>query len=138
MNNYAPTLSAHLHVGLNCSNFLVENSNFINGSSREYSNVAVTAINSTVINCTFINNSVMNDYGVQVTGGGLQIGKSQNTTNLGSVINCIFINNSAISNSSTAHAGALCFRPGIKVFNTTFINNYCNNVGGATSLHADG
>ena len=137
-DNYASTLSAHLLVGLNCSTFLVENSNFINGSSGEYSNVAVTAINSTVKNCTFIDNVVENDYGAQVSGGGLQIGQSVSSINIGSVIDCVFINNSAISNSTGSHAGALCFRPGIKVFNTTFIDNYCNRIGGATTLHSDG
>ncbi len=136
-NNHANTLDAHLLVDENCTNFLVENSSFINGSSFEYSNVAVIARNSTVRNCTFINNVVENDYGVPVTGGGLQIGQYPDMINEGSVINCVFINNSAISNSG-AHAGALCFRPGIKVFNSTFISNYCNNIGGATTLHADG
>ncbi len=137
-NNNASTFCAHIYVTSNCTNFLLENSNFYNGFSYKSSNAAITANNATVRNCTFINNTVYNNDGFQACGAGLQIGFSENTTNIGTVENCLFINNSAISNNETTHAGAFCFRPGIKVLNSTFINNYCNRVGGATTLHSDG
>ncbi|MBO7518173.1 MAG: DUF11 domain-containing protein, partial [Methanobrevibacter sp.] len=116
----------------------MENSNFYNGFSSEYTCAGVKAANSIVKNCSFINNTVKNENDNGATGAGLQIGQTIDRINVGSVINCQFINNSAVSNVGGAHAGALCFRPGIKVYNSTFINNYCNKYGGATTLHADG
>ena len=136
-DNYAD-VNSHLRVYPNCTNFALENSNFYNGYCLNYTNVAINAKNSTVRNCSFINNTVMNDFAGPITGAALQIGQSEVDINTGSVINCIFINNTAVSNTLTAHAGALCFRPGIKVFNTTFIKNHCSGMGGATTLHADG
>ena len=135
-DNFAD-INSHLRVYPNCTNFLLENSNFYNGYCINYTNVAINAKNSTVRNCSFINNTVKTDTD-PITGAALQIGQSEVGNNLGSVINCVFINNTASSNTLTAHAGALCFRPGIKVFNTSFINNHCSGMGGATTLHADG
>ena len=137
-NNYASKFCAHVYVTPNCTGFLLENSNFYNGFSYKYSNVAITANNVTVRNCTFINNTVKNNDTLQACGGALQVGYSEIAINEGSVENCLFINNSAISDNETTHAGAFCFRPGIKVSNSTFINNYCNRIGGATTLHSDG
>ena len=137
-SNNSANQEAHLIVESNCTNFLLENSNFSNGFSTDYTNVAIKAHNATVRNCLFQNNTVKNQNGKGATGAGLQIGQVANGINVGSVINCTFINNSAISNVDGTHAGALCFRPGIKVYNATFINNYCSGVGGATTLHADG
>ena len=131
-------INSHLYAYPNCTNFLLENSNFYNGYCLNYTNVAINARNSTVRNCTFINNTVKNDEGQPVTGAALQIGQSATDINIGSVVNCTFINNTGISDENGAHAGALCFRPGIKVFNSTFINNYCSGIGGATTLHSDG
>ncbi|MBQ3472834.1 MAG: DUF11 domain-containing protein, partial [Methanobrevibacter sp.] len=136
--NYASKFCAHVYVTPNCTDFLLENSNFYNGFSYKYSNVAITANNATVRNCTFINNTVKNNVSLQACGGALQVGYSEIAINEGSVENCLFINNSAISDNETTHAGAFCFRPGIKVSNSTFINNYCNRIGGATTLHSDG
>ena len=136
-NNFAK-LNSHLCVLKNCTTFFLENSNFYNGYCINYTNVAINTKSTTVRNCTFINNTVKNDYGGPITGAAIQIGQSEVSGNTGSVINCKFINNSAISDKIKAHAGALCFRPGIKVFNSTFINNYCSGMGGATTLHADG
>ena len=126
--------NSHLCVYANCTNFLMENSNFYNGLT----NVAIKAVNSTVINCTFVNNTVENDYSGPITGAALQIGDSAESICKGSVIGCVFINNKAISKAVGNHGGALCFRPGIKVFNSTFISNYCSGVGGVTTLHSDG
>ena len=137
-HNNASTFCAHIYVYPNTTNFLLENSNFYNGFSWKYSNVAIAANNVTVRNCTFINNTVRNNESIQACGGGLQVGVSETMINKGTVENCLFINNSAISDNETTHAGAFCFRPGIKVSNSTFINNYCNRVGGATTLHSDG
>ena len=137
-HNNASTFCAHIYVYPNTTNFLLENSNFYNGFSWKYSNVAIAADNVTVRNCTFINNTVRNNESIQACGGGLQVGVSETMINKGSVENCLFVNNSAISDNETTHAGAFCFRPGIKVSNSTFINNYCNRVGGATTLHSDG
>ena len=123
-DNYAHT-NSHLIVAYAVENFLLENSNFYNGHALNYTNVALLAKNSTVKNCSFINNTVMNDNYEPVNGAGLQIGHYTGEISIGSVINCVFINNTAISNSNETHAGGLCFRPGIKVYNTSFINNYC-------------
>ena len=130
--------SASLYVSPAGVGFLLENSNFTDGIYKEGSNVFVRANKSTVRNCNFINNTIENHEGLQGYGGALQIGCSDNQTNEGYVINCNFINNTVITNANDTHAGALCFRPGIKVSNSNFINNYCNKVGGATTLHSDG
>ena len=137
-NNNISTFGAHLLVNPNCTNFLLENSNFFNGFSYKYTNVAILANNVTLRNCTFINNTVKNNESLQACGGALQVGVSETILNKGSVECCLFINNSAISDNETTHAGAFCFRPGISVSNSTFINNFCNKVGGATTLHSDG
>ena len=68
-----------------------------------------------------INNTVENYDNLMGYGGALQVGASDNETNVGYVINCNFINNTVITNNDDTHAGALCFRPGIKVINSTFI-----------------
>ena len=130
--------SASLYVSPAGVGFLLENSNFTDGIYKDGSNVFVRANKSTVRNCNFINNTVENNEGLQGYGGALQIGCSDNQTNEGYVINCNFINNTVITNANDTHAGALCFRPGIKVSNSNFINNYCNRIGGATTLHSDG
>jgi len=137
-HNNASTFCAHIYVYPNTTNFLLENSNFYNGFSWKYCNAAIAANNVTVRNCTFINNTVRNNESIQACGGALQVGVSETMINVGTVENCLFINNSAISDNETTHAGAFCFRPGINVLNSTFINNYCNRVGGATTLHSDG
>lgn len=128
----------HLYVGPTSQNFLLEGCNFSFGYRDNGTNAYVDAINSTVRNCNFFNNTIFGDTGKMGYGGALQIGTYSNVTNEGYVVNCSFINNTVITNNNETHAGALCFRPGIKVSNSTFINNYCNKVGGATTLHADG
>ncbi len=130
--------NASLYVSPAGVGFLLENCNFTDGFYKDGSNVYVRANKSTVRNCNFINNTIENLEGLQGYGGALQIGCSDNETNEGYVINCNFINNTVITNANDTHAGALCFRPGIKVSNSNFINNYCNKVGGATTLHSDG
>ena len=130
--------NSHLRAFSNCTNFLLENSNFYNGYCLNNTNVAINAKNSTVRNCTFINNTVMNGENQTVIGAAMQVGQSAEDINVGSVVNCVFINNTGISSTNGAHAGALCFRPGIKVYNSTFIHNYCSGIGGATTLHSDG
>ena len=130
--------NSHLRAFSNCTNFLLENSNFYNGYCLNNTNVAINAKNSTVRNCTFINNTVMNGENQTVIGAAMQVGQSAEEINVGTVMNCLFINNTGISSTDGAHAGALCFRPGIKVYNSTFINNYCSGIGGATTLHSDG
>ena len=126
----------HLRGSADTKNLLVSKCNFTNGHSEAGSTINIFSENATVINCNFINNLVKGDE--QGHGAALQIGASPNTTSEGYVINCSFINNTVISDSEDTHAGALCFRPGIKVYNSVFINNYCNKVGGATTLHSDG
>ena len=130
--------SLHLFVSSYSKNFLLDNCNLSFGYRNEGTNAYVDAANSTVRNCNFINNTIFDDTGIMGYGGALQIGTLPNATNVGYVINCNFINNTVITNNNQTHAGALCFRPGIKVSNCNFINNYCNKVGGATTLHADG
>ena len=128
----------HLRTGVGSENFLLQNSNFTNGNARSASTVMICSQKATVKDCNFINNTVSNDEELQGHGAALQIGESVGSINEGYVINCSFINNTVISNSEGTHAGALCFRPGIKVYDSIFINNYCNKVGGATTLHSDG
>lgn len=132
-------LNNNLHLYTkNGENFLIEDCNFTNGYREEGTNVAIITNKTTVRNCNFINNTIFNDTGVMGFGAALQIGALANATNEGYVINCKFINNTVNTNHNETHAGALCFRPGIKVSNSLFINNYCNKIGGATTLHADG
>ena len=132
-NNYK-----HLIVDNSSENFYLENSNFSFANSDRSSSVILLAKNVTVKNSNFFNNTIVNNTGLLGHGGALQVGGKVNGTNIGYVINCTFINNTVITIDKDTHAGALCFRPGIKVINSTFINNYCNKVGGATSLHSDG
>ena len=128
----------HLFTKEDSENFTLENSNFSFAYLSLGSSVTIPTNNVIVRNCSFINNTVENYEYVQGHGAALQIGANSNSTNVGYVINCSFINNTDITNAENTHAGALCFRPGIKVINSTFINNYCNKVGGATTLHSDG
>ena len=128
----------HLMVETGFENFYLENSNFSFSNSDKSSSVILLAKNVTVKNSNFFNNTIIDDTGLQGHGAALQIGEKINGTNLGYIINCTFSNNTVITNANDTHAGALCFRPGIKVINSTFINNYCNKIGGATTLHSDG
>ena len=128
----------HLRTGVGSENFSAVNCNFTNGNAHYASTVMICSQKSTVKECNFIRNTVSNDEALQGHGAALQIGESVSGMNEGYVINCSFINNTVISNSDSTHAGALCFRPGIKVYGSLFINNYCNKVGGATTLHSDG
>ncbi|WP_171776165.1 right-handed parallel beta-helix repeat-containing protein [Methanobrevibacter ruminantium] len=126
----------HLWVAVNIKYFSLTNCNFTNGKTDMGSTAYVVADNATVKNCNFINNEASGTE--QCYGAALQIGASSSGINEGYVVNCTFINNRVITTHSYSHAGALCFRPGIKVYNSTFINNYCNRMGGATTLHSDG
>ena len=56
---------------------------------------------------------------------------------MGVVTNCTFEYNSAVADNNNSHAGALCFKPGTKVSNCTFIGNSAYQ-GGATTFHAEG
>lgn len=128
----------HLYVRSGSENFYLQDSNFSFSNSNVSSSVMLIAKNVTVKNSNFFNNTVVDNTGLQGHGAALQIGENNNSTNAGYIINCTFSNNTVITNANDTHAGALCFRPGIKVINSTFINNYCNKVGGATTLHSDG
>ena len=128
----------HLIVEIGSENFYLENSNFSFSNSDVSSSVILLAKNVTVKNSNFFNNTIIDNTGLQGHGAALQIGEKINGTNVGYIVNCTFANNTVITNANDTHAGALCFRPGIKVINSTFINNYCNKVGGATTLHSDG
>ena len=86
------------------------------------------SLTNRVSNVKFINNTVRTISGIAY-GGAIQI--------LGVVTNCTFNNNSAIADNNESHAGALCFKPGTKVSNCTFIGNNAYQ-GGATTFHADG
>ncbi len=128
----------HLYVRSGSENFYLQDSNFSFSNSNVSSSVMIIAKNVTVKNSNFFNNTVLDNTGLQGHGAALQVGENSNSTNIGYIINCTFSNNTVITNANDTHAGALCFRPGIKVINSTFINNYCNKVGGATTLHSDG
>ena len=128
----------HLYVRSGSENFYLQDSNFSFSNSNVSSSVMIIAKNVTVKNSNFFNNTVLDNTGLQGYGAALQVGENSNSTNIGYIINCTFSNNTVITNANDTHAGALCFRPGIKVINSTFINNYCNKVGGATTLHSDG
>ena len=128
----------HLYVRSGSENFYLQDSNFSFSNSNVSSSVMIIAKNVTVKNSNFFNNTVLDNTGLQGHGAALQVGENSNSTNIGYIINCTFSNNAVITNANDTHAGALCFRPGIKVINSTFINNYCNKVGGATTLHSDG
>lgn len=128
----------HLYVRSGSENFYLQDSNFSFSNSNVSSSVMLIAKNVTVKNSNFFNNTVVDNTGLQGHGAALQIGENNNSTNEGYIINCTFSNNTVLTNANDTHAGALCFRPGIKVINSTFINNYCNKVGGATTLHSDG
>ena len=128
----------HLRVMGNNENFTLQYCNFTGGYLNESSSVVITVNKSYISYCNFINNTVKSNADVQGHGAALQIGTSYTSLSLGFIDYCNFINNTVITNSDSTHAGALCFRPGIVVRNSNFINNYCNRMGGATSLHSDG
>ena len=128
----------HLRVMGDNENFTANNCNFTDAYLTESSAVVITVNKTNVTYCNFINNNVENSGDAQGHGAALQIGKSGSSPNVGLIDHCNFINNIVNTNSNETHAGALCFRPGIVVKNSNFINNYCNRIGGATSLHSDG
>ncbi len=128
----------HLRVSGENENFTVKYCNFTDAFLTESSAVVITVNKTNVTHCNFINNNVENSGDAQGHGAALQIGISSNSLNVGLIDYCNFINNTVNTNNKDTHAGALCFRPGIVVKNSNFINNYCNLIGGATSLHSDG
>ncbi len=128
----------HLRVMGDNENFTLKYCNFTGAYLTESSSVVITVNKTNISYCNFINNTVENSGDAQGHGAALQIGKSSNLLNVGLIDYCNFINNTVITNSDGTHAGAICFRPGIVVKNSNFINNYCNRIGGATTLHSDG
>lgn len=132
-NNYR-----HLRVIEDNENFSVKNCNFTDAYLNEGSAVVIPANNTNVSYCNFINNNVENNGDAQGHGAALQIGVSVDLLNVGLIDHCNFINNTVNSMYYDTHAGALCFRPGIVLQNSNFINNYCSLNGGATTLHTDG
>ena len=128
----------HLVSATGTKNLDIQKCNFSFANLTLGSSVILPSDNVTLKECNFFNNTVEDHTGLQGHGAALQVGLYPNSTNIGYIINCSFINNTVKADSNDTHAGALCFRPGIKVINSTFINNYCSKVGGATTLHSDG
>lgn len=128
----------HLRVMGENENFTANNCNFTDAYLIESSAVVITVNKTNVTYCNFINNHVESNEDLQGHGAALQIGRSSGSLNVGLIDHCNFINNTVDTKSNGTHAGAVCFRPGIVVKNSNFINNYCNRIGGATTLHSDG
>ena len=136
--NCNDTFCGAIYIKNGTNTCILENSNFLDMRCINGSNAGITSAHTYVSNCIFLNNKVGGTGAMEGYGAALQVGQNPLTLNDGYVKNCIFMNNSINIPDYACHGGALCFRPGIKVYNSSFINNYCSGYGGATTLHADG
>ena len=136
--NCNDTFCGAIYIKNGTNTCILENSNFLDMRCINGSNAGITSAHTYVSNCIFLNNNVGGTGAMEGYGAALQVGQNPLTLNDGYVKNCIFMNNSINIPDYACHGGALCFRPGIKVYNSSFINNYCSGYGGATTLHADG